>query len=141
MGNQNVCNFSGTERSIIYDNLDYNVDILDNALAFRIKDDGSIGYKALIITGHCSGTTYISGSTVLEEYSASGTVSGNVWTNIMIRFTTDYYDECDLQIKPKRTGKLMFYVDGKLKYTVNNFNEFIARGLNERMEKQVGVPF
>ncbi len=141
LGNQNVCNFSGTERSIIYDNLDYNVDILDNALAFRIKDDGSIGYKALIITGHCSGTTYISGSTVLEEYSASGTVSGNVWTNIMIRFTTDYYDECDLQIKPKRTGKLMFYVDGKLKYTVNNFNEFIARGLNERMEKQVGVPF
>jgi hypothetical protein len=141
LGNQTVCTFSGTERSIEYDNLDYNVDILDNALAFRIKDDGSIGYRALIITGHCSGTTYISGSTILEEYSASGTVTGDVWTNIMIRFTTNYYDDCDLRIKPKRTGKLMFYIDGKLKFVVNNFSEFIARRLNDHMEKQVGVPF
>jgi hypothetical protein len=141
LGNQNVCTFSGTERSIEYDNLDYNVDILDNALAFRIKDDGSIGYRALVITGQCSGTTYISGATILEEYSASGTVSGNVWTNVMIRFTTDYYDDCDLEIKPKRTGKLMFYVNGKLKFVVNNFSEFIARRLNDHMEKQVGVPF
>jgi hypothetical protein len=35
----------------------------------------------------------------------------------------------------------MFYINGRLKFTVNNFSEFIARRLEEHMEKQVGVPF
>ena len=140
-GDELACSFSGTERSIQYDNLNYSADVMDNAIGFRIKDDGSIGYRTLVITGACSGQTYISGYTVQEGYSASGTVSANVWTNVVIRYTTDYYDDCDLQIKGPRKGKLMFYVNGKLKHVVNDFNEFIARSLNDYAEKQVGVPY
>lgn len=141
MGNQTACSFSGFETSIQFDNLDYNIDIIDNAIGFRIRDDGSIGYRMITMTGMCSGETFVSGITVQEGYSMSGMVSANSWTNVVIRFTTDFYDDCELETKPRRKGMLLFYINGKLKFIVNDFNEFIARRLEEHMEKQVGVPF
>jgi hypothetical protein len=141
-GNQTICSFSGFSESIEFDNLDYKLDILDNALGFRIKDDGSIGYRLLSVTGQCSGTTYVSGITIQEGYSSSGMIQDDAWTNVVIRYTMDeYYDDCDFKYKKPRTGRLMFYINGRLKFTVNNFSEFIARRLEEHMEKQVGVPF
>lgn len=139
--NQTVSTFSGYTKSVQYENLDYNVDVFDNALGFRIKDDGSIGYRALKVTGSCSGNVYTSGYTIEESYSLSGMVKDNEWTSIIIRFKTDYYDDCDLQVKDKRKGTLMFYINGKLKHIVKNFDEFIAKRLNDHMEKQIGVPF
>jgi hypothetical protein len=142
LGNETICSFSGFDKSIQFDNLDYKVDIIDNAIGFRIKDDGSIGYRMLTMTGHCSGTTYISGFTVEEGYSEPGLISDKTWTSVIIRYTMgDYYDDCKLKNGKRRKGKLMFYINGKLKYTVKDFNEFIARRLNDHMEKQVGVPF
>ena len=35
----------------------------------------------------------------------------------------------------------MFYVNSRLKFTVDNFPEFIAKRLDEHYLKQVGVPF
>jgi len=140
-GNQTVCNTTGFSTSIQFDDLDPKIDVIDNAIGFRIKDDGSIGYRMLTVTGTCSGDTYISGITVDEQYSASGTVRYSAWTSVMIRYTTDLLSDCDLKIKPKRKGKLMFYINGRLKFVVNNFSEFIAKRLEEHMEKQVGVPF
>jgi hypothetical protein len=35
----------------------------------------------------------------------------------------------------------MFYVNGKLKFIVNNFKEVIPKNLDERLDKQQGVPF
>jgi hypothetical protein len=141
LGNQTACSFSGFETSIQYNNLDYNVDIIDNAIGFRIKDDGSIGYRMITMTGTCSGETYLSGITVQEGYSLSGMVTGNSWTHIVIRYTTNYLDDCDLTFKPRRTGTLMFYVNGLLKYYVENFPEYIGRRLEENYQKQVAVPF
>ena len=52
------------------------------------------------------------------------------------------FTSCDIeQNKKQRKGRLSFYVNGKLKYFVDNFSEFIARRLEDHMEKQVGVPF
>jgi hypothetical protein len=140
-GNLTVCTATGLTRSIQFDNLDPKIDVIDNALAFKVKDDGSIGYKSLIVTGQCSGDTYVSGITVSEQYSASGMVPYNVWTSVIVRYSTDTLTECELKSKPKRKGKLMFYINGKLKFIVRDFSEFIARRLEEYPEKQVGVPF
>ena len=142
-GNQQACSFSGFDRSIQFDNLQYTADSRDNALGFRIKDDGSIGYRLLTVTGVCSGDTTISGYTVEEGYSPSGMVQSNVWTSIIVRYSMyEAYDFCDLdQNKPARLGRLSFYVNGKLKYFVDDFKEFIARRLNDYFEKQVAVPF
>jgi len=120
------------------DELDISKDIIDNALGFRVKDDGSIGYRLMTVS--CSGETSV--VTIEESYSQSGCVKDNEWTNISIRYVADTtYDECQLQELGPRNGKLMFYVNCKLKFVVNDFSEFIARRLMENQQKQIGVPF
>ena len=141
-GNETVGTFSGFTKSIEFDNIDYKLDIIDNALGFRVRDNGSIGYRLLTVTGQCSGNTYVSGVTIHESYSDAGLIGYRSWANIVIRFKlSDYYTDCDFKIKGPRKGKLMFYINGKLKYTVNDFPEFIAKRLDEHMEKQIGVPY
>jgi hypothetical protein len=144
LGNQTVCSFSGFTHET--DELDYKADIIDNAIGFRIKDDGSIGYRLLTVTGNCitnsAGTsTYVTGTTIEENYSPSGTVESNQWSYVVIKFVADYKSDCDLKITKPRKGKLLFYINAKLKYVVNNFDEFVARRLNEYKDKQIGVPF
>ena len=142
-GTESVCSFSGVSGPI--DEVDYAADIIDNALAFRIKDDGSIGYRLLTVTGQCETINgedkYVSGTTIEEAYSASGAVSGDTWSYIAVRFVTEKDDTCALPTSKPRKGKLMFYVNAKLKLVVNDFDELVAKRLNEYKDKQVGVPF
>ena len=144
LGNETVCSFSGLTSPI--DELDYKVDVIDNALGFRIKDDGSIGYRLLSYTGQCitattGQKTYVSGVTVEEGYSIAGVVKPDEWSYIAIRFIMDYKDDCTLETAKPRKGRLMFYINGKLKYIVEEFDEFIGKRLNEYKDKQIGVPF
>ena len=143
LGNQTICTFSGFSKD--QDTLDYKADIIDNALGFRIKDDGSIGYRLLTYTGQCitstTGDTYVSGVTVEEAYSISGIVETNKWSYVVIRFVMPYKTDCELESTKARKGKLMFYVNGKLKFVVDEFDELIAKRLNDNYLKQVGVPF
>jgi len=139
-GNETVCSFTGFTKD--QTSLDYKSDIIDNALGFRIKDDGSIGYRLLTITGACTtANTYVTGVTIEEGYSFPNVVQNNVWSYIAIRFITEYKTDCELKTDKHRKGKLMFYVNAKLKFVVNDFDEFVARRLNDSFLKQVGVPF
>jgi hypothetical protein len=143
LGNETVCSFSG--RTSPLETMDYNLDIIDNAIGFRIKDDGSIGYRLLTVTGKCETINgervNITGVTIEENYSPSGAVKTDEWSYVVLKFVTDYKSECDLTTAHKRKGKLMVYVNGKLKKVFDNFSEFIARRLDEHKLKQVGVPF
>ena len=144
LGNETVCSFSGFTSP--QTELDYKADIIDNAIGFRITDNGSIGYRLLTVTGQTitatTGTTCITGVTIEEAYSASGMVSTDNWNYIAIRFVSnEYLDGCNLINSKPRLGKLMIYVNSKLKLVVNDFDEFVAKRLNENSLKQVGVPF
>jgi hypothetical protein len=125
--------------------IDYNLDIIDNALGFRIKPDGSIGYRLLTVTGSCVTTgiesKYVSGVTITEEYSEAGLINQEDWYYVVIKFETDYKTDCELKNIKGRKGNLKFYINGYLKFTVKDFDEFIARRLDEYKSKQVGVPF
>lgn len=135
-----ACSFSGESSNLT--ELDVNADVVDNAIGFRIKGDGSIGYRRLVLTGSCSGDTYVSGATIEEEYSASGAVEDNQWTHVAIRFVANTtYDECQLKERGPRKGILYIYVNCRLKLVVRDFDEFIAKGLNEHKDKQLGVPY
>lgn len=137
---QTACSYSGDSKILTEFNL--LTDIIDNALGFRIKDDGSIGYRLLTVTATCINNVTVTGTSIQEGYSSSGMVSDNIWSHIGIRYVADTtLDDCQLEYVGARTGTLMFYVDGKLKYYVNNFKEFIARRLFEYKEKQEAVPF
>ncbi len=154
---------------------DRNADIINNALGFRITDDGSIGYRTITMTGVCSAVTattvvdcntqcgcgcnnqtgdsktttattvtetYVTGTSVTECYSMSGLVETDKWVHIAIRFKPyESFSECELQYRGSRKGSLMVYVDGYLKWKVDDFDEFIFRELDEHREKQQGVPF
>lgn len=142
-GNETVSTFSGFSKPLT--ELDYNLDIIDNALGFRITDDGRIGYRLLTVTGGCqtiSGETiYVSGVTIEEKYSEPYMVDIDDWSYVVIKFVTGYKTDCELETASKRKGKLLFYVNSKLKFVVNDFDEFIARRLEEYKDKQLGVPF
>lgn len=138
-GKVTVCSYTGATGPI--EEYDYNLDIVDNALAFIIKDDGSIGYRLLTYTADCVNNVYVSGVTVEEKFSDAGIIQDNKWTYLVIKFITDYKDDCELKIAKQRKGRLLFYVDSKLKFVVDEFDEFIARRLNEYKDKQLGVPF
>jgi hypothetical protein len=133
-------NFSGTTTPIT--ELDKNADVIDNALGFRIKEDGSIGYRLLTVTASCVNEVTTTGVTIEEAYSASGAVTNDQWSMISIRFVANgTLDECELTYKPPRKGKLLFYVDRRLIWVVDDFDEFIARRLIEHRDKQLTVPF
>ncbi len=142
-GNETVNSFSGMTAPLT--ELDYNLDIIDNALGFRITDDGRIGYRLLKVTGECqtinSERVYVSGVTIEEKYSESNMVAIDDWSYVVIKFVTDFKSDCDLKTANRRKGRLMFYVNTKLKFVVNDFDEFIAKRLDEYKDKQVGVPF
>jgi hypothetical protein len=144
LGNQTICTYSGTTSPDT--EMDYNIDIIDNALGFRVRQDGSLGYRLMTVTGQCYTATtgerlYSSGVTIQEGYSAASTVIPNVWSYVAIRYMTNYLNDCDLKTAKRRTGRLMFYVNARLIYIVEDFPEFIARRLNENYLKQVAVPF
>jgi hypothetical protein len=153
---------------------DRNIDIVNNALGFRIKSDGSIGYRTLGISGVCSAVTattvvncdsqcgcgcnsdtgdtkvtattvtekYITGVTITEEYSKPGIIYSDNWVHISIKFRAyEEYIGCELNSVPQRKGSLDFYVNGYLKWSVDNFDEFLFKELDEYREKQEGVPF
>jgi hypothetical protein len=137
---ETVCSYSGDSKPLT--ELDYKLDVIDNAIGFRIKDDGSIGYRMLTVTGTCIDNFYYSGVSVVEEYSVSGTVTNDEWQHIAIKWVANKtYDECELEYKKPRKGRLMFYVGCYLKFVVEDFPEFIARRLNEYKDKQLGVGF
>jgi hypothetical protein len=169
------CCFSGITTETTQEK-DRNADIVNNVLGFRIKDDGSIGYRTITVTGVCSAVTattvvdcniqcgcgcssntgptsgyttattvteeYITGTSINECYSMSGLVQTDVWTHIGIRFKPyEYFEECELNFKGRRKGLLSVYVNGYLKWKLDDFDEFIFRELDEYREKQQGVPF
>jgi len=165
---QGCCCFSGITQ-VTTQQRDRNLDIVNNALGFRIKSDGSIGYRSIGMSGVCSavtattvvdcnkqcgckctGTTtvvtvtekWVTGTTVTEEYSDPGIIYSDNWIHISIRFRAyEEYIGCELNGVPQRKGRLDFYVNGFLKWSVDNFNEFLFKELYEYREKQQGVPF
>ena len=144
LGNQTVCSYSG--RTSEETEIDYKLDIIDNAIGFRITDDGRIGYRMLTVTGTCYTAStgerfYTSGVTIQEAYSLPNIVESDKWSYVVIRYKTNYIDDCELKLNKRRTGKLMFYVNAKLKYVVNDFPEFMAKRLDEYKAQPVGVPF
>jgi len=145
LGRDTVCTFSGFTSEIT--ELDNQIDVIDNAIGFRVRDDGSIGYRLLTYTGQCvtastGVVSYVTGATIEEGYSVPNAVPENQWTHVVIKYESqDYLDDCDLKYSKPRKGRLSFYLNSKLIYWVDEFDEFIAKRLNEYKDKQVGVPF
>ena len=110
-----------------YDYSDFYGDLYDNALAFRITDNGEIGYRMLTLDCSIEGEDK---THVDEGYSFPNVIKDCQWQTIHVK------------IKPSlKTMKLYFYVDGKLVYVTKDLPKLNLRPLNETYEKQEGVPY
>lgn len=118
---------------------DYNVykDVRNNALGFKINDDGSISYRYLILD--CDAEHSMS---VIEETSKPYLVKKDKWNNIHIKIRLLDYDNSECYVsRGKGTIKLYIYVDGYLKLISKELPEFVFKPLDDVTEKQEGVPF
>lgn len=110
-----------------YDYSSFYNDIYNNALAFRIKDDGSIGYRMLTYDCTISGDDKTS---ILDGYSNPNVIKDCKWQTIHVKI----YPKADKM-------QLYFYVDGKLVYITKDLPKLQLKSLDEMDEKQSGVPY
>ena len=103
-------------------------DVYDNALAFRITDNGEIGYRLLTMDCSIDGDDK---TLMMEGYSNPNVVPTCEWCNVDVR----------LMFLGGTKMKMMFYVDGKLVYITKELPRIRLRKLNDLWEKQEGVPF
>jgi len=104
--------------------------IKDNIMAFFLNPNGKIGLK------------YINGSgSVITKTSSSSVTTG--WTIITHTFTPDVVieDINKLKCEPRRKGTFKMYVNGKLFWTLNDFDEYYFRDFSNDREKVEGVPY
>ena len=102
-------------------------DIYNNALAFRITDNGEIGYRMLTIDCEKEGRDK---TTIIEGYSFENVIPYCEWTTVNVRMSFTF-----------GKMKLMFYVNGKLVYVTKDLPMIELNALNELYEKQEGVPY
>lgn len=107
----------------------YNIyeDLYNNALGFRITDDGKIGYRYIDVDCEINDDNKIQ---IHEGYSKSNIIHENEWYVIHI-VVVSYYT----------TMKFKFYVNGKLKYITKEVPKLKLRKLNEEDEKQELVAY
>lgn len=103
-------------------------DIYNNAMAFRITDEGAIGYRVLVVNCDKEGRDK---TDVIEGYSFDGIIPDCEWVTINVRVTFLGGDKM----------KFMFYVNGKLRYVTREVPRIALKALDELYEKQEGVPY
>lgn len=135
--NDNIDILDGkTEEEIAELNV-YNIlkDVKNNVFALRVKPDGSIGYRYGVLD--CDSDSHYS---VIEEYSTEGIVKPNEWNSINVRFAiiNPTNGKCD---KRQRKMRIMFYVNGFLKFISKELNTLVFRQLDDIYQRQEGVPY
>ena len=103
-------------------------DLYNNAIAFRITDKGEIGYRLLTVDCEKEGRDKTS---IIEGYSFEGIIPDCEWITIDVKMAFIGGDKM----------KLMFYVNGKLKYITKELPRIDMKALNDLYEKQEGVPY
>jgi hypothetical protein len=104
---------------------DVNADLYNNALAFRITDEGAVGYRYLV--QDCDSEE---GYSIKEGYSNNGIINEDEWTDIHVKV-----------VGGSDTMALKFYVNGNLIFISDSLPKLNLRELNDIYEKQETVPF
>ena len=104
--------------------------ITNNAIAFEITQDRRLGYK------------YVNGEGMVMSDVSPATFNQTGFTMIAMVFTPDeILDPAELECAEQRTGKLIFYVNGRAIWTIKEFPEFYFKSFANDKEKQEGVPY
>jgi hypothetical protein len=133
------------EELINVENKEYNVlkDIYRNALAFQIKDDGTIGYKYLLKDCDSEEENY----KIESEFTNNSIIEDGLWYNINIKILPVKHradivdDKCIKENSIEDSMQIYIYVNGKLVFISKVLPMLNLKPLDDLYEKQQGVPF
>ncbi len=133
------------EKLIEEKNNEYNIlkDLYRNALAFQIKDDGSIGFKYLVKDCESETENY----KIEEMFSKEGIIKNDEWYTVSVKIVptksrTIDNPLCDgLTTSSSNEMVIYIYVNGKLKLKSKNLPLLNLKSLDDLSDKQQGVPF
>lgn len=104
--------------------------IKNNAIAFELTQDRRLAYK------------YVDGEGLIQTNTSNAVISQTGFTMISIVFMPeDNLEDNELECAERRTGKLIFYVNGRAVWINRGFPEFYFKSFNNDKEKQEGVPY
>ena len=147
-----TCNFD-EKAEALQEPYDIYKDIKNNSFALRITKDGAIGYRFGVLDCETSAANHYS---IVEEYSKSGMVKCNEWSDIAVKIAVlnprpktvqrlpgllSGMTICDNSVTGDRRMKIYIYVNGYLKLVSKELPEFAFRELDDVYQKQEGVPF
>lgn len=126
-------------------NKEYDVlkDLYRNALAFQIKDDGSIGFKYLVKDCDSEEEKY----KIEELFSNEGIIKDDEWYTISVKIVPTRPNEVtnplcdDLTTSSSKEMVIYIYVNGKLRLKSENLPILNLKALDDLSDKQQGVPF
>lgn len=127
------------------ENKRYNVlnDIYRNALAFQIKDNGSIGFKYCVKDCESETENY----KIEELFSNENVIKDDEWYTVSIRIVPNRPRDiknplCDnLSTSASDEMTIYIYVNGLLKLKSDSLPILNLKALNDLSDKQQGVPF
>jgi len=105
--------------------------ITNNAIAFGLDTEKKLYYK------------YINNDGSIITNTSPVAINNTGFTIITITFTpNNFIDDPDLiECAVQRTGKLIFYVNGRANWIIKEFPEFYFKEFTNDKEKQIGVPY
>jgi len=125
-------------------NKEYNVlkDIYRNALAFQIKDDGTIGYKYLTKDCESEEENY----KIESEFTHFAAIQDKLWYTINVKIVpvtniNNFDTKCLVNTPTTDKMRIYFYVNGKLVLISRELPMLNLKMLDDLAEKQEGVPF
>jgi len=112
-------------------------DIYGNNLGFFLTEDKRLGYLYIDDQGQIK-------KQISEDSILNNCIDENgswVWLSIVFNPYDKIGENDDPDCFPNRLGNLDFYVNNKIFWQVENFEEIIFKGFTEVKEKTVGLPY
>lgn len=116
---------------------DFSKDIINNAIAFKVNEDGSISYRYAVLD--CNLEDKIG---IIEEKTLPNLIKNGEWytINIQICNVSGINDDCKTY-KGDQKMQIKFYINGKLKFISKELPKLNLRPLDELEWRQEGVAY
>ena len=111
----------------------------NNALAFRVNENGGIGFRYLTTTGTCINQRFQKSFAIIEKYSKDDIIVDNQWYRVFIRYSP--YNKHNCRTKELSYGKLEIFVNGYLKLVEYDMPNLAPYGYDLPIWQKRGVNY
>lgn len=118
-------------KEIVYSQSSQVNNLKNNVIAFELTPDKHLAYKYINNEGHI----------ISNKSERVVTSTGFTLISIVFKPSEPILDLDILDCVKQRKGNLIFYVNGRVIWSIKDFPEFYFHGFENDKEKQLGVPY